>query len=190
MTSATGFQQQLSMDLIQRAKTGDMLAFGTIYDTYADASYNLAWRISNNKILAQDIVQEVFIKIINNIGSYRSEGSFAGWIRRIVANETINRIKLESRLHLVGEENIEDYPASNLFGHNWVNTCRELDNLVARLSITSRAVLLLHEVEGYNHKEIAKMYDKSESFSKVTLRRAHISLRKMILAQEQRSAFK
>ena len=188
MTSVTGFQQQISQDLIRQAQTGDMLAFERIYQTYADACYTLALRISGNRTLAQDVVQEVFIKVINKIGDYRNEGHFAGWLRRIAANETINRIRSETRLHLVGEDEAKNYPADSLFEIEWLNACRDLDGLLSQLTTTSRAVLLLHEVEGYSHKEIAKMYQKSESFSKITLSRAYARLRASILKQEQKNA--
>lgn len=190
MTIATGFQQQVTKELIKQAQTGDMLAFEKIYKTYASACFQLAFRISGNKILAQDIIQEVFIKVINKITDYRDEGNFAGWIRRITSNETINRIKSENRLHLVGEELSETYPSNDLFDHDWLSACRDLERLLSQLSTTSRAVLLLHEVEGYKHKEIAQIFEKSESFSKATLSRAYASLRKIILKQEQKNAFK
>lgn len=190
MTSVTGFQQQISQDLIRQAQTGDMLAFERIYQTYADACYTLALRISGNRTLAQDVVQEVFIKVINKIKDYRNEGHFAGWLRRIAANETINRLRSETRLHLVGEDQVENYPANNLFEIEWLNACRDLSGLLSKLNTTSRAVLLLHEVEGYSHKEIAKMYNKSESFSKITLSRAYARLRGSVLKQEQKNALK
>ncbi len=121
------------------------------------------------------------------IGSYRNKGSFPGWIRRIVANETINRIKSESRLKLVTEETNFEPESENLFDHNWLSACRDLDNLLSHLSVTARAVLLLHEVEGYSHFEIAQLYEKSESFSKVTLSRAYNKLRQV--AQEQDKSY-
>lgn len=188
MASVTGFQQQLSQDLIRQAQTGDMQAFERIYQTYADACYTLAFRISGNRTLAQDVVQEVFIKVINKINGYRNEGHFAGWLRRIAANETINRLRSETRLHLVGDDQVENHPANSLFEIDWLNACRDLSGLLNQLNTTSRAVLLLHEVEGYSHKEIAKMYKKSESFSKITLSRAFAQLRGSVLKQEQKNA--
>lgn len=190
MTLATGFQQQIPQKVICKAQAGDMQALESIYQTYADACYNLAIRICNNPMLAQDVVQEVFIKVMQRISSFRNQGSFAGWLRRIVAHETINRIKSESRLHLVTENEIRNIESNDLFDLNWFSACRDLDGMLKHLSVTARAVLWLHEVEGYNHKEIASLYDKSESFSKVTLSRAYANLKKLALKQEQKNAFK
>lgn len=190
MTELKGFQLTISQDVIQLAQMGNMLAFEKIYHKYSDASYNLALRITNNDALAQDIVQEAFIKVMNKIVDFRYQGSFAGWLRRIVVYETINRIKFESKLHLVSENEFLETKSNDLFDYEWLSACVDLNVLLKQLSITSRTVLLLHEVEGYKHKEIATLYGKSESFSKITLSRAYASLQKMALKQEQLHAFK
>ena len=190
MTSLKGFQQPISKNVIQLAQMGNMSAFETIYQKYSGASYNLALRITNNEALAQDILQDAFIKIMDKITSFRHEGSFAGWLRRIVVYETINRIKYENKLYLVSENESFETESNDLFDYEWLNACIDLNVFLKQLTVTSRTVLLLHEVEGYKHKEIASLYGKSESFSKITLSRAYASLRKLALKQEQKYALK
>jgi len=190
MTIKNGFQQALPDLVIRRAQKGDMDAFEQIYRTYADASYSLALRICGEPSLAQDVMQDAFIKMMNKISHFRFDGAFAGWLRRIVAHETINRIRANSRVHLVGEDELLAGQTSPLFEHRWMEACSDLDKLLTRLSPNARAVLLLHEVEGYNHKEIADLFGKSESFSKVTLYRAFNALKLLIEKQEKRNAFK
>ena len=190
MTELKGFQQPISHDVIQLAQMGDMLAFEEIYHKYSDASYKLALRITNNEALAQDIVQEAFIKVMTKIVDFRYEGYFAGWLRRIVVYETINRTKFENKLHLVSENEFLETESNDLFDSEWLNTCIDLNVFLKQLTITSRTVLLLHEVEGYKHKEIASLYGKSESFSKITLSRAYASLRQIAKKQEQHHALK
>lgn len=179
-----GFQQQLSKQVITQAQAGNMLAFENIYLSYAEASYSLALRISNCQTLAQDIVQEAFIKVMNKIGHFNHEGSFAGWVRRIVVNETINRIKSENALRQFNDTDVDEISAKNLFETDWLSACSDLDFLLKKLSTTSRAVLILHEIEGFKHKEIASLYGKSESFSKITLSRAYETLRTEVSKQE------
>lgn len=186
----SGFQQHLSQGVIQQAQAGDILAFETIYLTYADASYNLAFRICNNQALAQDIVQEAFIKVMNKLNKFKHDGAFAGWVRRIVANETINRVKSESLLRLVSDDEILEQQETNLFGTEWLSACSDLEFLLKSLPIMSRAVIILHEIEGYKHKEIAGFFGKSESFSKTTLSRAYSSLMEMTLDRGQNHALK
>jgi RNA polymerase sigma-70 factor (ECF subfamily) len=190
MTKMKGFQQKISHDVIHLAQMGDILAFEKIYKIYSDASYNLALRITDNHALAQDIVQEAFIKVMNKIVDFRNQGSFAGWVRRIIVYETINRVKDESRLYLVTEYSSCEAVSNNLFDIEWLSACIDLNILLAQLTITGRAVLILHEVEGYTHREIASFYGKSESFSKITLSRAYATLRHITIRQEQQHAFK
>lgn len=188
MSSYQGFQQELSRQLIQQAQKGDMKALEQIYNTYGDTCYNLALRICGQPTMAQDILQDTFLKIINKISSYRADGSFAGWIRQIVARETIDHIRKNNRFQLVGEQDFifEDSP-DVLSGH-WIDICRDLEHLTSKLSVKARAVLFLHEVEGYNHAEIGRLFNKSESFSKVTLKRAFATLRAITLKQETENA--
>ena len=80
--------------------------------------------------------------------------------------------------------------SNDLFDLNWLEACSDLTYLLNQLSVTSRTVVLLHEVEGYNHKEISQFYQKSESFSKVTLSRAYAQLKMLALDKENNSAFK
>lgn len=190
MSSYKGFQQTVSSELIKLAQKGDMKALEEIYSTYSDACYNLALRISGQPNMAQDILQDSFLKIINKISKFRSEGSFAGWIRQIVAREAIDHIKKGQRFQLVGDQEVLPAETPDLLSSQWMDVCRDLDTLTSKLSSTTRAVLFLHEVEGYNHAEIGRMFKKSESFSKVTLNRAYKALRKMTLKQEAAHAFK
>ena len=190
MIELKGFQQAVSPSVIRLAQIGDMSAFEEIYQQYSDASYNLALRITDNEALAQDIVQEVFIKVMNKVTDFKHQGSFAGWLRRIVVYETINRVKSESKTYLVTENEYVETESNDLFNFEWLSACIDLNVLLKQLTITSRTVLLLHEIEGFKHKEIADLYGKSESFSKITLSRAYASLRKTALIQEQRHAFK
>lgn len=188
--SKIGFQKQLAQVVIAKAIKGDMSALETVYLTYADACFSLAYRISQDQALAQDIVQDTFIKVMNKICDFKNNGSFAGWIRRILVNETINRVKSNNILSLVAQDEVEEPVSNDLFDFNWLITCHDLDELLKNLSTESRAVLLLHQVEGYTHKEIADLYGKSESYSKVTLNRAYQNLKKCVLEQEKCNAFK
>jgi len=180
----TGFSVEISHEVICAAQENNLDAFKEIYDAYSKACYSLAWRICGQEATAQDIVQDVFIKIIDKIKYFRAEGFFVGWIRQIVVRETINRIKSESRLHLVTNEELFNEECTDLFSYNWLESCLDIESLTRQLSATSKAVLLLHEVEGYSHKEIAKFFDKSESFSKINLSRAYAILKKTASKQE------
>jgi len=181
MIEKKGFHQDLPKEVITQAQSGSPIALQSIYQTYGEACYNLAVRICGNKYLSQDIVQESFITIINKISQFNHSGSFAGWVRRITANETINRIRAETKLYLVDDFKTESLESNDLFGIEWLNANLDLNILLNQLSTTQRAVLILHELDGFTHKEIAKMFDNSESFSKTTLSRAYSHLKELAL---------
>ena len=170
MLNSQGFNQSIPGELILRAQKGDMNAFEQIYRSFSAASFSLSYRICGQRAIAEDSVHEAFIKIMKNINQFNNKGSFAGWCRQIVTFETINRVKHLSRLTLVGGSDLEIPVDASLFDRDWLANCIDLEKLVEQLNPLSRAVFSLHEIEGYNHTEIAQMFGKSLSFSKVTHR--------------------
>ena len=180
MSFTAGFGQQVAQSVIRQAKKGDMAAFEVLYRTYSGACYSLAYRISGQSSVAQDVTQDVFIKVMCKISGLRNESGLGGWIRRITANETINRIRSTQRLHLLGDEEHYLDEADNLFDYEWLDVSKDLEKYISQLSVNARAVLLLHEIEGYSHNEIAALFGRSESFSKVTLSRALKALKAMV----------
>lgn len=176
-------------ELVLRAQRGDIDAFEHIYRLFAEASYTMAYRICGQHTLAEDAVHDAFIKVMKNIKGYRHEGSFSGWCRKIVTCETINRVKAHHRVHLVSDEVLSTSEDINLFEQNWLEACLDVEELIQKLTPLSRAVFLLHEIEGYKHKEIAEMFGKSVSFSKVTLNRAYITLKQMLVAEQEEQKY-
>lgn len=185
MAEKSEFKQKVPEELIERAKAGDVDAFEHIYESYAGSCYAVARRLCGSHSTAQDIVHETFIKVFKNIKSYRGNGVFAAWLKRITTNETINRIKSMDRIHLVGEDELIGSESKDLFASNWIDARHDLNKLLGRLSETARAVLMLHEVEGYTHKEIGDLFGKTEGFSKATLSRAYAALKKLALVERE-----
>ncbi len=183
MSEYKGFGQQIDQSLITKAQAGEVMAMETIYTTYAKPCYLLAMRITTNQVASQDIVHEVFIKVIRKIAQFNASGNFAGWIRQIAANESIDFLKRNSRIQEQLELN-EEIESNGHFESQWWDTIKDLDKLTAKLSDNARAVLFLHELEGFSHKEIAALFGKSESFSKQSLSRAFTQLKNMSAIKE------
>lgn len=190
MLENSGFNQVVPKELIILAQQGDMGAFEKIYHLFSNASYVLAFRICNQHSVAEDIVHDAFIKIMNNVTKFRHDGSFSGWCRRIVTYEALDRLKKSNVLHLINDVSLVDDNPIDLFQQDWLESVIDIEKLIKQLSPNYRAVFILHEIEGYNHKEIAQLFEKSESFSKVTLSRAYASLKGIVIKenQEQRNA--
>jgi len=159
----------------------------SIYRMYSAPCFHLAYRITNNQVAAQDIVHEFFIKVISKIDKYKGTGPFAGWIRQIAVNESVDYLRKNSKLQNCLEV-ADNLPSTGLFESRWWDACKDLVKLTARLSDDARAVLFLHELEGYSHKEIGRLFGKSESFSKQSLSRALNQLKNMNATKEIKNA--
>jgi|SRR5437879_5480566 len=164
--------------LVARARTGDLEALEALYRAFEMPVYNLARRILRNAEDAEDVVQETFLEVVRSIKLYRGEGHLWGWIRRIAASKALMKVRREQLR--ATEEFDETQGAGRPAAHVGMNI--DLERALERLSQTSRAVVWLHDVEGYTHEEIAEMMGKTVSFSKSQLARAHARLRQTLAA--------
>jgi RNA polymerase sigma-70 factor (ECF subfamily) len=161
--------------LVARAKAGDEEALEALYRAFETPVYNLARRILRTPEDAEDVLQETFLEIVKSIRGYRGDGSLWGWIRRIAASKALMRIRREQVR--ATEELIEEAAGRNAAP---VGARIDLERAFERLSQTARAVVWLHDVEGYTHEEIAEMMGRTVSFSKSQLARAHHRLRGLL----------
>jgi RNA polymerase sigma-70 factor (ECF subfamily) len=162
--------------LIARAKAGEMEALELLYRAFETPVYNLARRILRRPEEAEDVVQETFLEIMRSIGSYRGEGQLWAWVRRIASSKALMRIRRER----VRAEEDFDETVTGSASPAGVPLQVDLERALEQLSDTARAVVWLHDVEGYTHEEIAEMTGKTVSFSKSQLARAHTRLRGML----------
>ncbi|HEU5042111.1 MAG TPA: sigma-70 family RNA polymerase sigma factor [Gemmatimonadales bacterium] len=161
--------------VVARARTGDAAALETLYRAYEVPVYNLARRICRTAEDAEDVLQETFFEVCRSITRYREEGSLWGWIRTIAASKALMRLR-RNKYRDTDELNDEVVGSRREDTHLRM----DLEAALERLSETSRAVVWLHDVEGYTHEEIAGMMGKTASFSKSQLARAHTRLRRWL----------
>jgi len=161
--------------VVARARTGDPAALEALYRAFEVPVYNLARRICRTPEDAEDVLQETFFEICRSIGRYREEGSLWGWIRAIAASKALMRLR---RNKYRETDELHD----DVVGHRREDTHLRMDLEAAleRLSETSRAVVWLHDVEGFTHEEIGELMGKTSSFSKSQLARAHARLRRWL----------
>jgi len=162
--------------LIARAKSGDEDALEALYRAFETPVYNLARRMLRNPEDAEDVLQETFLEVVKSIRAYRGEGHLWGWIRQIAASKALMRIRRDQ----VRSEEAFDETVMGEAAPVGVPARIDLERAFEHLSETSRAVVWLHDVEGYTHEEIAEMMGKTVSFSKSQLARAHTRLRRML----------
>ena len=162
--------------LVTRAQAGDEAALEALFRAFEVPVYNLVRRMMRRPEDAEDVLQETFLEVVRNIKQYRGEGHLWGWVRKIASTKALMRIRRDT---VRATEELDDVPGRPGGGMH-VGANIDLERAFEHLSETSRAVVWLHDVEGYTHEEIAEQMGKSVSFSKSQLARAHARLRRML----------
>jgi RNA polymerase sigma-70 factor (ECF subfamily) len=170
-------------DLIRRAQQGDPSAFDRLYEEHVEPVYALCLRMAaGDAAEAETLTQDVFVHLWRHVASFRGECAFSSWLHRVtvrvVLTERRAASRREARVAPVEDpgalEGAVREPASPL-------DRLELDGAVARLPEGARQVLVLHDVEGYTHEEIAGLMGTSTGTTKSQLHRARRLLRELYL---------
>ena len=178
MSSASN-QSISESDLLEGCRRGDRKMQQELYNRFAPKMYGVCLRYASNAEEAEDILQEGFIKIFNKISSYRGEGSFEGWIRRIFVNTAIEHFRKKTYMQPITETEENTVEGKYL---SVLDSLAEKDivRLVQQLSPGYRTVFNMYVVEGYTHKQIADMLGISEGTSKSQLSRAKLILQDLV----------
>jgi len=157
-----------------------------LYRTLAAKMLAVCIRYTNNdRDEAQDILQEGFIKVFNNMHNFRGEGSLEGWIRRIMVHAAISRYR-KQRLTVISDTIDTDADQhSNNHYHNQNLEIKELLKLIQQLPDNYRAIFNMHAIEGYSHQEISAIMGISELASRTALYRARVILQNKLQRIEE-----
>lgn len=163
--------------LVRAASGGDRHAFEALYRRHVRRVYALLWRICGHEARAEDLVQEAFVRAWQALPAFRYESAFSTWLHRLAVNTAL--MELRSRR---GNEDLEtdDEVLQQHAGHDHPEraaTGAELERAIATLPPRARAVLVLHDVEGWKHEEIAAELGMAIGTSKAQLHRARHLLR-------------
>ncbi len=154
-----------------------------LFDTFADGVYTLAYRITRDRHLAEDVVQETFIKVIRSLVSYRGDGPIAAWIYRIGYREAVavTRRRREDPLDPVAVAAEIDRPTESVEEQVLAGELvARLDEAINSLSESVRAAFVLRDVEGLSTTEVAAVLEISASAVKMRLARARESMRRQL----------
>jgi RNA polymerase sigma factor (sigma-70 family) len=166
---STGFGQALDAATLERARRGDMTAHAAIYERYAGACYTLALRVLGEPAAAEDVVQEVFLRMFGTIGSFRGDAPFGAWLKRMAANATIDVVRARQRFASEDANgHMDALQDATMVAEDRVDAW----SMLMRLTPRARAIVILHEAEGYTHRELGELFGQSESYSKSILARA------------------
>jgi RNA polymerase sigma factor (sigma-70 family) len=175
---------------LELARAGDEAALAEIYRAYEIPVRTLTRRLVMPRSAAEDVAQDVFVDVISRLHQYEGRGSFAGWVRSIAVSRCLMHLRSpwhRGRRWLTDaarpvEELHQDWQAERRPGAAAADRADaiDLERALARLGDNARAVVWLHDVEGYTHAEIGALFGASASFSKSQLARAHQRLRDLL----------
>ena len=161
--------------LMRKCQQKSRKAFEELYRKFSPFVYGICLRYAKNRDEAQDILQECFIKVMERIGEFRFEGSFEGWLQRMVVNESLNYLKVNK--NSFSEIDEEDADAEDVAADIVSDmTAKELLDVISRLPDGYRTIFNLYVIEGYQHNEIAEILNITESTSRSQLKKAREQL--------------
>jgi RNA polymerase sigma-70 factor, ECF subfamily len=183
---------------IERAKQGDGEAFQVLYDRHKRRVYSLCLRMTANTAEAEDLTQEAFLQLYRKIATFRGESAFSTWLHRLSVNVVLMHLRKKGLPVVSLEETTqgteEDSPKKD-FGADDMNLAGSIDRLQLQRAVDSlppgyRTIFVLHDVEGYEHNEIATLVGCSIGNSKSQLHKARMKLRDLLNLNRAEKAVK
>jgi RNA polymerase sigma-70 factor (ECF subfamily) len=175
-------------ELAQRAAAGDMQAFEELFRLHRRLVYGLSLRMTQDVSEAEDITQEVFVLLLRKVGGYRGEANFTTWLHRLTVNQVLMRFRRNKARREDALEDEEGQPSHKLSGAAPPRSTQLIDRItlagaIAQLPPGYRAAFILHDVEGYDHEEVARLLGCAVGTSKSQLHKARTKLRKILTSR-------
>ncbi len=166
-------------ELIKGCVRRERSAQKRLYETFSSKMYVLCCRYVKDSMEAEDVLVKAFTKILDRIDQYKGEGSFEGWIRRVVVNEALTYLRRNRSMYIETELEAADREPDyqNISDHL---EAEDLMNMIRELPAGYRIVFNLYAIDGYSHKEIGDQLNISENTSKSQLSRARLYLQKLL----------
>lgn len=175
------------LELCRLAADGNLAAFELIYQRYHRRTYSLCLRMMGSQTEAEDLTQEVFIQLFRKVGSFRGDSAFSTWLHRLTINQVLMHFRRRS---FKNEKTSEDgeMPEQTVHGTADPNKMPVVDRIALKKAIGElpngyRNVFILHDVEGFEHEEVARMLGISVGTSKSQLHKARLKLRGLLAKQ-------
>jgi len=167
--------KNIHQDLIDGCRSGDQRAQFQVYKLYYKAMYNTSLRIVNDEMEAEDVMQEAFLSAFEKINTYSGTVSFGAWLKRIVVNRSLDVLGKRKAIF----EDIENHAGIRddsgeeaAYQEDLALRVEEVKAAIKRLPVGYRVILSLYLIEGYDHDEIAEMFNITSSTSRSQLSRA------------------
>ena len=165
--------------LIQLARNKDRQAQSAIYKKFSPKMFSVCRQYLKDEQKAEDILVTAFMKVFTHIDKYEQNGSFEGWMRRIMVNECISYLRVNKKIYYTEEENFKEESSNDI---EIQSSVEEIQTMIDSLPEGCKMVFNLYAIDGYKHKEIAEMLEIEEGTSKSQLAYARKMLQTMITA--------
>jgi RNA polymerase sigma-70 factor (ECF subfamily) len=188
--------EQIGEKILARAQSGDHQAFAQIYSLHKRRIYSLCLRMVSNPAEAEDLTQEVFLQLHRKIATFRGDSAFSTWLHRMAVNVVLMQLRKKGLQLISLDEAMEPAPdeaPKRSFGAPDLILSGAIDRLaleraVAELPAGYRLIFILHDVEGFEHNEIASLLNCSIGNSKSQLHKARLRLRDALRTQSRQEA--
>lgn len=174
----------MDSELIALCKKGDRAAQKALYDRLAPRMFPLCIRYVGDRMVAEDILQEGFVTLFTRLDSYKGEGSFEGWARRIFVTTALMNLRKKDALKMSDDLEAARGLKTDMTSQTQSLGYKELMTLIMTLPPGFRTVFNMYAIEGFSHKEIAEMLGITETTSRTQLSRARVWLQNKIKEQE------
>jgi RNA polymerase sigma-70 factor, ECF subfamily len=183
-----------TFDLIKRAQRGDEEAFASLFHTHKMRIYSLCLRMTSNTAEAEDLAQESFLQVFRKLATFRAESAFSTWVYRIAVNTVLMHFRKKSPCRISLDEDYGNQRDSQPVRREYGMRDGRLETSVTRVALTRaiselpegyRVIFILHEIDGYQHREIAKLLGCSVGTSKSQLHKAKSRIREFLTTTTQ-----
>lgn len=181
------------IQLIARAQQGNEEAFAALFEAHKRRVYSLCLRMTENTAEAEDLTQEAFLQLFRKISTFRGESAFSTWLHRLAVNVVLMRLRKKGlqQVSLDDVDTSQDEPVKRDYGDDDRRLTRSVDRIgleraIAELPQGYRTVFVLHDIEGYEHNEIAEIMQCSVGNSKSQLHKARMRLREWLRQKQSK----
>jgi RNA polymerase sigma-70 factor (ECF subfamily) len=178
----TELSDQKLKELIQKSRDGDIQAMGILYEHFKSSLFSLALRYTYNFAAAEDVIQDVFVKVFTNLHTLDEDKAFVGWLYRITINTCLSYLRSHKKFRqkMIPLEDVQGIVADSAPSAIQKAETKILEQTIQKLPPKLKSVFLLHDIQGFKHQEIAHILGCSVGTSKSQLFKARKKMRKLL----------
>jgi RNA polymerase sigma-70 factor (ECF subfamily) len=192
-TTPSKGRDESQLNLVRRAQSGDEEAFAKLFQQHKSRVYSVCLLMTKDVAEAEDLTQEAFLQVFRTVGSFRGDAAFSTWLYRVAVNTVLMKLRRRKSPPTVSLDEPVSAESPSLqrdFGKNDPHLSGLIDRLALRRALGDlpegcRTIFALHEVEGYQHHEIAQLLDCSIGNSKSQLHKAKLKMRDLLFPKKR-----